>query len=105
MTWTAQEKSRLLAEYHRSLSIALTQRRVRTRVSKEPPARNTILRWELSLQNRGSAARSARSGRPRSSYQRATKVQDLFQEAPTLSIRATERQLNIPRSSIERILR
>ena len=48
---------------------------------------------------------SARSGRLRSSDQRTTQEQDLFLETPTQCIRAAERQLNIPISSIQRILR
>ena len=83
----------------------LTQCWVRTRMNKEPPTRNTILLWERNFQNRGSTAHSGRSGRPRISDQRTTQVQDLFQETPTLSIRAAERQLSIPRSSIQRIQR
>ena len=86
MTWTAQEKSRILAEYHRNLSITLIQLLVRTRMNKELPIRNTILRSERNFQNGGSTAQSARSGRPRSSYQRTTQVEDFFQETFTLSM-------------------
>ena len=74
-------------------------------MNKEPPSWNTIFRRKRNLQNRWSAAHSARRGRLRGSDQRITQVQDLFQETPTLSIRAVERQLNFSRSSIQRILR
>ena len=79
MTWAAEVKSRILAEYHRNLPITLVQRWVRTRMNKESRARNMILRCERNFQNRVSTAHSARSGRPRSPEQRNTQVQYLFQ--------------------------
>ena len=74
-------------------------------MNKESGARSMILGSERNFQNRGPTAHSARRGRPRSSDQRTTRGEDLFQETTTLSIGAAERQLNIPRSSIQRILR
>ena len=67
MTWTAQEKSRIVGEYHRDQSITLTQRWVRTRINKEPPAQNKIIRWERNFRNHGSPADSAKNRMPRSS--------------------------------------
>ena len=105
MTWTAQEKSQTLAEYHFNLSVTFTQRWVCIRMNKEPLTRNAIRQWERNFQNRRSMVYSIWSERPRSSDQVTTQVQDLFQETPTLRIRAGERQLNILRSSIQWILR
>ena len=73
MTWAAQEKSRILAEYPSNKSVTLTQCWVCTGMNREPPARNTIIRWERNFQNRRSIALLARSGRPRSSEQESHK--------------------------------
>ena len=51
MTWTAQENSQILTEYHRNLSITLTQVWMCARINNEPPARNTILRCGRNFKN------------------------------------------------------
>ena len=93
MTWTAQKKITNTCWipswpiYNAETALGTYKNEQRTPCSKYDPSMGA------KLQNRGSTPCSARSGSP------------LPKIAPILSIRAAERQFNIPRSSVQRILR
>ena len=86
------------------------QRRFRARFgrNKDPPSRNNILRWHENLFEHGNVYhRKTGSGRPRSSGSSESQIiiEEAFQKSPErLSLRRAEMELDVPRSSIHRVL-
>ena len=105
MAFSIQEKAQILREYHRTRSITLTRRWVRLVLSKEPPFRSDILRWERSFMERGNLAHRGGNGRPRISTEKINEVRVMFRDNPRLSIRAAAESLDMPRSTVQHILR
>ena len=105
MAFSIQEKAQILQEFHRNRSITATRRWVRLFLSKEPPSRNDILRWERSFMERGNLAHRGGNGRPRISRERINEVRVMFRDNPRLSIRAAAESLDMPRSTVQHILR
>ena len=104
MTYSVQEKAQILSEFHRNRSITTTQRWVRRVMRKKPPSRNDILRWDQSFLERGSLAHRGGNGRPRTSQETVDKIQELFRKNPKLSLRAASASLNVPTTTLHRIL-
>ena len=69
------------------------------------PSANSLRSWLQSFRVRGTMADRPRSGRSSTSTNDVRRVEALFVSNPRVSIRDVERELNIPRSTVQRILR
>ena len=103
--WTEQQKALIVQEFIRTWHVIEAQRFVRTTMNRHPPADSTIRRWHQNFLSRGGVQQRPRSGRPRTSDANFNLVRQLYSTQPTTSIRDAERQLQIPRSTIQRILK
>ena len=68
------------------------------------PSINSLRSWQ-SFRERDTMADRPRSGRPSTSTNDVRRIETLFFSNPKVSIRNAEGELNIPRSTIQRILR
>ena len=105
MPFTAQEKAQILQEYHRTQSYTRTQRWVRRVMQIDPPHRSEIARWQRNFLSRGSLRHRGGNGRPRTTGERIEEVRLMFQEDPRLSIRNASVALDMPYTTVHRVLR
>ena len=103
--WIAQQKALIVQVFIRTGHIIEAQRFVRTTMNRHPPADSTIRRWHQNSFITGDVQQRPRSGRPRTSGANINLVRQLYSTQPTISIRDAELQLQIPRSTIQRILK
>ena len=103
--FTTQEKAAIVQEFIRTGSITLTRRWVSRTMDREPPSGQSIRRWRRNFIETGTVQDRTRSGRPRSSAEKLNVVTHLFSTEPMTSLRNAEAQLQIPRSTIQRILK
>ena len=105
MRFSFQEKARILQEYHRSQSITITQRWVRRVLGKSPPQRNDIIRWQRNFLETGSLGHRGDNGRPQITNERIEQVRLMFQDSPSQGIREASVALDMPPTTVHRILR
>ncbi len=105
MTFTAQEKDRIVSKFIRYQSVTRTQRWVRTNMRREPPSRNSILRWHYYFMEHRNLAHRGGNGRPRTSAETVTQVRTLFENQPRLSIRQAASTLEVSTATVHRILK
>ena len=72
---------------------------------RTPPTRNSVLRWHEQFLTAGNMTHRGGNGRSRISDREIENVRSLFENSPRLSIRQAESLLNMPRSTIQRVLR
>ena len=72
---------------------------------RTPPTRSSILRWHEQFSTVGNVAHRRGNGRPRISDEEIENVRLLFDNNPFLSTRQAESRLNMPKSTIQRVLR
>lgn len=102
---TIQEKAKIVRLVHECGSIAKAQRRFVLEQNKPAPHRHSIRRWVKQFEETGSVTKKKSSGRPRRSVERAKIIREAFHNCSKMSIRTASLELNIPKSSIHRILR
>ena len=90
---------------YRTGSITTTRRWLRTLLRTTLPTRNSITRWREQFLTAENMAHRGGNGRPRKSDGEIEKVWSLFENNPRLNIRQTESLLNMPRSTLQRVLR
>ena len=71
---------------------------------RQPPTRS-IYQWINKLKQTGSVLKGNTTGRPRVSDERVEEVRDAFASSPSKSIRVASRQLNMPISTVHKVLR
>ena len=103
--FSAQEKADVVQEFIRTGSITRTRRYAVRTMGKRPPSPKSIRRWHLRFLQTGSVHDLIRSGRPRTSTERINAVRQLYTTTPITSLRHAEIQLQIPRSTIQKILK
>ena len=81
-----------------------TQRNYRIKYGKNPPSRHSIRKWYQKFIETGSVLNNGRSGRPRTSVEDIDRVSEAFVHSPTKSIRTAARQLQLPRSTVHKVL-
>ena len=72
---------------------------------RTPPTRNSILRWHEHFLTAGNMAHRGGNGRPRISDREIENERSLFENNPRLSMRKAESMLNMPRSTIQHVIR
>ena len=81
-----------------------TQRRYRTKYGIDPPPRSSILRWHKKFMEAGSMLDAVRSGRPRISAENIASVRKAFSRSTTKSIRTAARELELPLTTVHKVL-
>ena len=104
---TAQERSWCVLEYHSKQSVIQVQRVFRRRFQHQAPSHVSILKWYRDFVDRGCICdkRKGHSGRPSVSAEIVERVRETFVRSPKKSVRRASQQLNIPKSTISKVLR
>ncbi|XP_063240478.1 uncharacterized protein LOC134541176 [Bacillus rossius redtenbacheri] len=89
---------------HRKKSDTQVQRNFRTKYAREPPSRPTIREWHKKFMETGSVLQQKGSGRPSTSAGDIERVREAFVRSPGKSIRTAARQLELPRSTVHKVL-
>ena len=72
---------------------------------RTPPTQNSTLHWREQFLNAGNMAHIGGSNRPRIKDREIENLRSLFEYNPRLSMRQDESLLNMPRSTIQSVLR
>ena len=101
---TPQERAKCVVWYAETKSPIAVQRNFRRDFQRDPPDVQTIKAWYDKFLATGSVNRQPGSGRKRTSDERVETIRDAFERSPSKSIRRASRQLNIPRSTVHKVL-
>ncbi|MCQ7131119.1 DUF4817 domain-containing protein [Salmonella enterica] len=101
---TPQEKAQCVSWLIETKSDTQVQRNFRTKYGREPPSRPTIRAWHKKFMETGSVLQQKGSGRPSTSAGDVERVRDAFVRSPGKSIRTAARQLELPRSTVHKVL-
>ena len=85
-------------------SVTRVQRKFRLVYHRQPPTRRSIYQWMNKLKETGSVLKGKTTSRPRVSDERVEEVRDAFVRSPSKSIRVASRQLNMPISTVHKVL-
>lgn len=102
---SVQEKAQCVEWFIETRSDIQVQRRFRTRYRKPPPSRPSIRKWYNNLMQTGGVDVKHHTGRPRTSEEDTERIRLSFQRSPQKSVRTASRELQIPRSTVHRVLR
>ena len=105
LTFTLQQKAQCVTWYNQTQSVTSVRRRFQTQYRRNPPARNSILRWVENFNSIGNVENRSGSGRPATTNDNVRAVRNYFRTHPRRSVRRAESDLAIPRSTIHRILK
>ena len=98
-----QEKAQCIFWFIETKSDVQTQRNYKSKYGKDPPSRPLIRLWNKKFMETGTVF-DTRSGRPRTSEENIERVRQAFQRSPMKSIRTAARQLELPRSTVHKVL-
>ena len=101
---TPQEKSQCVSWFIETKSDVQIQRNYRSKYGRDPPSRPAIRLWHKKFMETGTVFDTRRSGRPRTSEENIERVRQTFQRSPMKSIRTAARQLELPRSTVHKVL-
>ena len=101
---TPQEKAQCVSWFIETKSDVLTQRRYKTKYEKNPPSRSSIHRWHKKFMETGSVLNAVRTGRLRISAENIKSVRQAFSCYPMKSIRTAARQLELPPTTVHKVL-
>lgn len=101
---TPQEKAQCVSWFIETKSDRQTKRNYRTKYGRDPPSRPSIRAWHKKFMETGTVLDKGRSGRPRTSNENIDRVRQSFSRSPTKSIRSDATQLQLPRSTVQKVL-
>ena len=101
---TLQEKAQCISWFIETKSDVQTQRNYRSKYGRDPPSRPSIRLWHKKFMEAGTVFDTRRSGRPRTSEENIERVRQAFQCSPMKSIRTAARQLELPRSTVHKVV-
>ena len=101
---TPQEKAQCVSWFVETKSDVQTQQNYRSKYGRDPPSRPSIRLWDKKFMETGTVFDARWSGRPRASEENIERVRQAFQRSPMKSIRTAARQLELPRSTVHKIL-
>ena len=101
---TPQEKAQCVSWFIETKSDVQTQRNYRSKYGRDPPSRPSIRLWHKKFMETGTVFDTRRSGQPRTSEEIIERVRQAFQRSPMKSIRTAARQLELPRSTVHKVL-
>ena len=100
---TPQEKAQCVSWFIGTKSDVQTQRNYRSQYGRDPPSRPSIRLWHKKFMETGTVFDTRRSGRPRTFEENIERVRQTFQRS-IKSIRTAARQLELPRSTVHKVL-
>ena len=101
---TVVEKAKLVQFFHESGSVVSAQRRFRREFNRSPPHRNLIRGWVRRFSEEGDIKKRKSTGRPKVADQVVNDVHTAMILSPHTSIRRLSLQLQIPSTTVHRIL-
>jgi transposase len=101
---SVQEKAQVVLWFAETKSVTKAQRMFRLQYKKAAPHRNTILQWMNAFRETGSVQKLHGGGR-RVTEEQLEQVRESFTRSPRKSLRRGARELQIPCSTLQRILR
>ena len=101
---TPQEKAQCVYWFIEIKSDVQTQRNYRSKYGRDPPSRPSIRLWHKKFMETGTVSDTRRSGGPRTSEENIERVKQAFQRSPMKSIRTAARQLELPCSTVHKVL-
>lgn len=101
---TPQEKAQCTSWFIETKSDTQTQRKFKIKYGRHPPSRVTIRAWHQKFMETGEVSDKHRAGRPRISEENVLRVKNAFQRSSTKSIRTAARELQLPRSTVHKVL-
>ena len=102
--YSNQEKAQCVLWYHETQSPKTVQRQFQTAYHRQAPDVKSIKMWYAKFKATGSVCDLPRTGRPGPSAQAIQTVRDAFLRSPKKSVRRASRELQIPKTSVHRIL-
>lgn len=105
LRFSVQEKAQCVVWLSQTNSGTQVQRNFRTKFNKAPPSRTTIHAWQKKFLQTGSVLQKKGAGRPRTTAEDVQRVNEAFSERPQMSIRKAGRQLQLPKSTVHKVLR
>ena len=101
---TSQEKAQCVSWFIETKSDVQTQQNYRSKYGRDPPSRPSIRLWHKKFMETGTVFDTRRSGQPRTSKENIERVRQAFQLFSMKSIRTAARQLELPRSTVHKVL-
>ena len=101
---TPQEKAQCVSWFIETKSVIQAQRNFTRKYGRKPPARSTIRAWHEKFMETGSVLQRKGAGRPQISEEEIESVRVAYTRSPRKSIRRASTQLQIPRSTIHKVL-
>ena len=101
---TLQEKAQCVSWFIETKSDVQTQQNYRSKYGRDQPSRPSICLWHKKFMETGTVFDTRRSGQPRTSEENIERVRQAFQRSPMISIRTAARQLELPRSTVHKVL-
>uniref|UniRef100_UPI0035902ADC thioredoxin domain-containing protein 17 isoform X2 n=1 Tax=Myxine glutinosa TaxID=7769 RepID=UPI0035902ADC len=99
-----QEKAQCVAWFIETKSATQVQRSFRTTYGRQPPSRKTIREWHKKFMETGSILQRKGGGRPSTSCEDVEHIRESFEHNPHKSIRTAARELQLPRSTVHKVL-
>ncbi|PSN45712.1 hypothetical protein C0J52_19129 [Blattella germanica] len=104
--WTEQQKVQCVLWFAELKSVTSFQRRIRREWNVDPPSRKSISEWDRTLRDRGSLiSKTGKHPKKNLTEMAVDQVRESFTRSPRRSIRQASRELQIPRSTVHKILR
>ena len=101
---TRQEKAQCVSWFVETKSDVQTQRNYRSKYGGDPLSHPSIRLWHKKFMETGTVFDTRRSGRPTTSEENIERVRQAFQRSSMKSIRIAARQLELPRSTVHKVL-
>ena len=101
---TPQEKAQCVSWFIETKSDVQTQQNYRSKYGRDPPSLPSICLWHKKFMETGTVFNTRRSERPRTCKENIESVRQAFQRSPMKSIRTATRQLELPRSTVHKVL-
>ena len=101
---TPQEKAQCVSWFIETKSVIQAQRNFTRKYGRKPPARFTIRAWHEKFMETGSVLQRKGAGRPQISEEEIESARVAYARSPRKSIRRASTQLQIPRSTIHKVL-
>ena len=98
---TPQEKMQCVSWFIETKSDVQTQRNYRSKYGKDPPSHPSIRLWHKKFIE---TVFNTRSWQPRTSEENIEHVRQAFQRSPMKSIRTAAKQLELPYSTVHKVL-
>ena len=101
---TPQEKAQCVSWFIETKSDVQTRQNYRSKYGRDPPSRPSIRLWHKKSMETGTVFDTRRGGRPRASEENIERVRQAFQRSPMKSIRTAYKKLELPRSTVHKVL-